>query len=329
MVKNFADKLIEKSIEQESIVCVGLDPVIDIEGKEKKRIPDSLVNSKIEKYGAKEGKGKAVEEFFCKIVEGLATEGKGVASLKPNYAFYAQFGFSGLRALESIIKTAHENRMMVILDYKRGDIGKTSQAYAIEGFEVWDADAVTVAPYMGSDSVGPFIELANEKGRGVYILNRTSNKGAKNIQNLTVKETDNPLYLEVSRCVKGEWSDGKAGTVGVVVGATSPEEYRHITGYFANSVVPQLIPGFGAQGGSVYDIFSGAILTYQELGLSKGDIKKKLMTKRGSSSSGIDFAWAISDNFDETEYVEASIKATKDFNSEINVPLKEYGISLE
>lgn len=333
----FTDKLIEASTEKGSIVCLGLDPVIDFDRKvdEKtgkrvveKRMPDSLVDANIKEHGKEEGIGKAIEEFYCQILDGIGAENVPVAVVKPNYAFYAQFGFPGLRALKSVIDCAHENKFMVILDYKRGDIGTTSKAYAIEGFEFWGADAVTVAPYMGEDSVGPFIELANKKGRGVYILTRTSNKGAKNLQELEVRQTKTPFYLEVARCVKEEWSKDASGTVGVVVGATNPQEYCAITAFLAGSTIPQLVPGFGAQGGSAEVIFDGAIQTYQRLGFDNDQILTRMKTKRANSSSDLNFAWNLIKGFDESTYLDATIQAIRNFNGEIGKPLVKYGLNL-
>ena len=161
---DFNQKLICAAEENKSIVCMGMDPVMEklpVEGKPETVIP----------------------RFFDDILEGMVAEDVFPGMVKPNYAFFAQYGFGGLKALKEVIASYRKQGFIVLLDAKRGDIGKTSAAYAKEVFDFWGADAVTIAPYMGSDSVGPFIDYC-DKGYGVYILNRTSNKGAVDIQDI-------------------------------------------------------------------------------------------------------------------------------------------------
>ena len=160
---SFAAKLAEKATEHQSIVCMGMDPVLE-------KIP--IEDESIE---------EVISKFYLDILEAIVSDDAWPAIVKPNIAFYEQHGFGGLQALKTIIEAYQKQGIPVLLDAKRGDIGKTSKAYAKALFEFWGADAITIAPYMGSDSVGPFIEYGSQD-KGVYILNRTSNKGAVDLQ---------------------------------------------------------------------------------------------------------------------------------------------------
>jgi orotidine-5'-phosphate decarboxylase len=136
----------------------------------------------------------------------------------------------------------------VILDSKRGDIARSSLNYAQEAFDAWACDAVTVAPYMGSDSVKPFTDFED---KGVYILNRTSNPGGRDLQNLLLSD-QRPLYLEVASQIAA-YND-RRGCVGAVVGATNLDELRSIAAFYQAQRVPMLIPGVGSQGGSATEV---------------------------------------------------------------------------
>jgi len=143
----------------------------------------------------------------------------------------------------------------IILDSKRGDIARSSLNYANEAFLTWGSDAVTVAPYMGSDSVMPFIDHSPLE-KGVYILNRTSNPGGKDLQNLEVHlgEASSPLYREVAKQIISYNND--RGSVGAVVGATNMDELKDIASLYAQRSVPLLVPGVGSQGGSAPSVMA-------------------------------------------------------------------------
>jgi orotidine-5'-phosphate decarboxylase len=219
-----------------SLVCLGLDPVLE-------RIPQK-------KDSAKE----TLTSFFISILDECEKADCLPNVVKPNIAFFSQYGLEGLHALESVIAHAHGLDLPVILDAKRGDIGRTSAAYATEAFDMWKADAVTIAPYMGSDSVRPFIERAEKEGKGVYVLVRTSNVGATDFQTLRLAD-GSQLFEAVARKV-AQWGTDANGNVGAVVGATSVSELSQLASFFAacDPVVPLLIPGVGAQGGSAADV---------------------------------------------------------------------------
>jgi len=227
---NYLDVLKKSASKSSSIACMGMDPIIE-------KIP---IEGDIQ---------KKLEKFYLDILLKIDKEKVFPAAVKPNIAFFEQYGFLGLKALKEIIDGYKSAKIPIILDAKRGDIGKTSEAYAKAIFEFWNANAVTIAPYMGSDSVLPFIDYC-AKEKGVYILTRTSNKGAKDIQDIKDKNGI-PIYEKTAQKII-EWF--KSG-VGSVVGATYPEELRAILEIFDKSgkEIPLLIPGVGAQGASAKD----------------------------------------------------------------------------
>jgi len=200
---------------------VGLDS--DIE-----KIPDHLRTFKTPLF-----------EFNREIIDSTADL---VCAFKPQIAFYAADGLE--RDLELTIKYLHEQHpdIPVILDAKRGDIGSTAEMYAREVFDRYGADAVTVNPYLGGDSLEPFL---NRTDKGVIILCRTSNPGATDIQDLEVQ--GEKLYRIISNKAAREWN--RNGNVLLVVGATYPQELGEIRSLVGN--MPLLVPGIGAQGGDI------------------------------------------------------------------------------
>lgn len=210
----FFEKLAAARARASSLLCVGLDPDVA-------RIPVEEVSA-----------------FSRAVIE--ATQDL-VCAYKPNLAFYEQYGAAGVEALAATLE-AIPKEVPVIGDGKRGDIGATASAYARALFDVWGFDAVTVNPYLGADSVGPFVERAD---RGVFILCRTSNPGARDLQDLevTVDEVSRPLYQVVAERARA-WN--RHGNVGLVVGATYPQEAARL-----RQLCPEmtfLVPGLGAQG---------------------------------------------------------------------------------
>ena len=222
---NFSDRLSQVSQERNSLLCVGLDP-------DPARFPAHLA-----------GRPDAIFEFCGAIVDATADL---ACCVKPQIAYFA-----ARRAedqLERIIAHIHDKHpgLPVILDAKRGDIGSTAELYAIEAFERYGADAVTVNPYLGRDSVEPFLA---HRDKGVILLCRTSNPGGSDLQFL---EVDGPagkerLYERVARLVAGEWNEH--GQCALVVGATFPAEIRRVRELVGD--MPLLVPGIGAQGGDI------------------------------------------------------------------------------
>jgi orotidine-5'-phosphate decarboxylase len=205
----------------QSLLCVGLDP-------EPSRFP-----------GALNGRADSIFDFCRQIVDATAPF---VCSFKPQIAY-----FSAHRAedqLERLIAHIHAEHpgLPVILDAKRGDIGSTAEQYAREVFERYQADAVTVNPYMGFDSIEPYLEHV---GKGVIVLCRTSNPGGSDLQFLDT--AGRPLYQVVAQLAAEKWN--ASGQLGLVVGATFPKEIEVVRGLVGE--MPLLIPGIGAQGGDV------------------------------------------------------------------------------
>jgi orotidine-5'-phosphate decarboxylase len=205
----------------DSMLCVGLDP-------DPSRLPQGLGT----------GAG-AVLEFCRAIVDATAPY---VCAFKPQIAYFAALGAEA--QLEALIAHIHQRwpEVPVVLDAKRGDIGSTAEQYAREVFGRYGADAVTVSPYMGFDSVEPYLAW---EGRGVIVLCRTSNAGGSDLQALDVGQ--GKLYEQVARLVSGPWN--RNGQLGLVVGATFPAELQRVRSLVGD--LPLLVPGIGAQGGDI------------------------------------------------------------------------------
>jgi orotidine-5'-phosphate decarboxylase len=215
---NFVEKLVTASRKNNSLVCVGLDT-------DRKLMPENI----------------SVLEFNKAIIDATSDL---VCAYKPNFAFYEAMGNEGLEALKKTVEYIPEN-ILTIADAKRGDIGNTSRAYAEAIFNHFKFDVMTVSPYLGFDSVEPFLQY---KDKGIFILCRTSNPGAADFQSL-VSEVDGkkiPLFEIVANRAE-KWNTN--GNIGLVVGATYPDELKTIRG--SHPRMPLLIPGIGAQGGDL------------------------------------------------------------------------------
>lgn len=247
---HFSDRLAASVRARRSVVCVGLDPVLQ-------RMPPALVE-KYRPQAVELGDDVAVaacfEEFCGDVIAAVADV---AACVKPQAAFFEQYGADGWRALGAVIRRAHEYDLPVILDVKRGDIASTGAAYGraafggAPGFTApvagLAADAVTASPYLGDDSLAPLVAHCAD-GRGVFILTRTSNPGAALLQEVAVD--GRPLYLRVADLVArlGAEHVGDEGysDVGAVAGATSPASLRLVREALPNAFL--LVPGYGAQG---------------------------------------------------------------------------------
>ena len=211
------------------MLCVGLDP-------DPARIPSSL------------GSGNNALFAFCReIVDATAA---AVCAFKPQIAYFSAVGAE--QVLERLISHIHNHHpgIPVILDAKRGDIGSTAERYAVEAFERYGADAVTINPYMGFDSIEPWLAWS---GRGVILLCRTSNPGGSDLQALDVG--GEALYERVARLAAGAWNTN--GQMGLVLGATFPAELARVRAIAGD--LPMLVPGIGAQGGDVQATVSAGI----------------------------------------------------------------------
>lgn len=218
---NFIDKLSAAWTRNDSLLCVGLDPDLARFPAELRDAPDGIVR-------------------FCKAI--IDATADLACAFKPQIAYFAALGAEA--QLEAICRYLRDTypHIPLILDAKRGDIGATAHQYAREAFERYGADAVTVNPYMGFDSVEPYMEWAD---RGVIVLCRTSNAGGSDLQFLDVG--GQPLYQHVARLVAEKWN--RNGQCALVVGATFPEELAQVRAIVGD--MPLLVPGIGAQGGDV------------------------------------------------------------------------------
>jgi len=257
----FSEYLRSSAKKNGSIVCFGFDPVLE-------KIP--LKETNVE---------KKISRFFEMIIDKCEVEKALPAAVKPNYAFFAQYGFDGLKALKNVISFSKERKIPLILDAKRGDIGKTAEAYAKEAFEFWGADALTVNPYMGSDTLMPYVKYCQEKEKGIFVLNRTSNPGAAELQNLEVG--GKKLYMIVA------------------------EKICEIAKFYGkhSKPVPLLVPGVGSQGGSATEIAKVLRENNYDLGIV-----------RINSSSGISYAHEAEKT---TDFQGAAVRAIGKLNKEI------------
>ena len=220
------EKLAQASLKNNSLLCVGLDtdPAL---------VPE----------------GVGVFEFNRAIIDATADF---VCAYKPNIAFYEASGTDGLEALK-LTRDHIPADIPVIIDAKRGDIGNTAKAYASSLFEFYNFDAATVSPYLGFDSLEPFIQYSD---RGIIILCRTSNAGAVDFQSLQCETEGRKMMLFEAVAAKvSEWNT--RGNLGLVVGATCPEELKLIRNRYPDMLL--LIPGIGAQGGDLRQVVSNGV----------------------------------------------------------------------
>jgi orotidine-5'-phosphate decarboxylase len=244
MTVPFADRLIDSVRRKATPLCVGLDP-----------FPDSIPAL----FGDPRQETAAIERF-CEAVIALAAQHAGV--LKPQLGLFEPFGQEGLRIAQEVVTEARVAGMVVILDAKRGDIGSTAEGYAraslgpLPGF---DADCVTVNPYLGKDSIEPFLALAERGNKGVAVLVRTSNPGARDLQDLDVQGA--PLWRRTAQMIAPESARlrGASGWSGLmaVAGATYPDEARVLRKVLPDALF--LVPGYGAQGASAADAVAGFV----------------------------------------------------------------------
>jgi orotidine-5'-phosphate decarboxylase len=218
----FIDKLNARHREAHTMLCIGLDPV----------------SSKLPPHIQVDAAG--VVRFCQEIVEATATF---AAAFKPNLAFFTELGRDGLDALWAV-KQAIPADIPVILDCKVGDVGETARAYARGWFDAFGFDAITVNPYLGEDALEPFFQYG---GRGVIVICKTSNPGSGDFQDRAMA-SGGSLFLEVADSCRA-WDDAYPAQVGLVVGATYPEELAAVRQRVGNQLI--LVPGLGAQGGDV------------------------------------------------------------------------------
>lgn len=269
-------QLIEQIQTKKSFLCVGLDPDIN-------KMPEHI-----------KGKEDAIFEFNKAIID--ATAPYSVA-YKPNLAFYEAYGIKGMISFEKTIKYLHTNYpdLFIIADAKRGDIGNTSSMYAKTFFEEYDVDALTIAPYMGEDSITPFLKYA---GKWSIVLALTSNKGSMDFQ-FTCDEKGERLFEKVLKkcCI---W--GNDTNIMYVVGATQGSFFKEIRAVVPNHFL--LVPGVGAQGGSLQEVCKYGMI--HDCGLLV------------NSSRGIIYA------SNGEDYAEAAGQKAQELQKEMSIELEKY-----
>lgn len=242
---SFPDRLTAAILEKQTPLVVGLDPRIE-------QLPEPLKTGP----ASPDGLARAYEQFCCGVIDAVASL---VPAIKPQMAFFEQLGPPGLIALASVVRHARERRLLVLLDGKRGDIGTTAEAYAAAYLGAgdrspWGGDALTVNPWLGRDTLEPFVRAAVQRDAGIFVLVRTSNPGSGAYQSpmadgLTVAERVARDVEEMAASTAGACG---YGAVGAVVGATWPEEMQKLRQAMPSALF--LVPGFGAQGGSASDV---------------------------------------------------------------------------
>ena len=252
------NKLIAKIQKTQAPIVVGLDPTM-------KFIPEHIQKEAFAEYGeTMKGAAEAVWQYNKAIIDAVYDL---VPAVKPQIAMYEQFGIEGLIAFQKTVEYCKQKDLVVIGDVKRGDIGSTSEAYAVghlgrvkvgsavcRGF---DEDFVTVNPYLGSDGVKPFIKVCQEEKKGIFVLVKTSNPSSGEFQDRLVRDEDGdrPFYEIVGEQV-AKWGSECMGDsysyVGAVVGATYPEQGKILRDIMPKAFI--LVPGYGAQGGKGADL---------------------------------------------------------------------------
>lgn len=254
-MKNMAEILNKNVISKRSAVCVGLDPILE-------KIPECYKQAYREYDNEFEAIGKILFDFNKDIIDCIADK---VPVVKPQMAFYEQYGVFGIVAFEQTVKYAKEKGLIVIEDGKRNDIGNTATAYANAHLgkvkllskeeSAFDVDWLTVSPFLGWDGVQPFIDACLEYSKGIFILVRTSNNSAREIQDCCNPKGDT-LSLQLAKTIyeftEKYYSQSVYSPIGAVVGATYPKEALVLRKLMPKSIF--LVPGYGVQGGAAKDV---------------------------------------------------------------------------
>ncbi len=304
------NKLVDKIKETNAPIVVGLDPMM-------KYIPEHIVMKAFNDYGETlEGACEAVWQYNKGIIDAVYDI---IPAVKPQIAMYEQFGIEGLKVFQKTVDYCHEKDLVVIGDVKRGDIGSTSEAYAIghlgkvqvgsKKISTFNEDFATVNPYLGSDGINPFIDVCKEENKGLFILVKTSNPSSGEFQDRLID--GRPLYELVGEQV-ARWGESHMGNeysyIGAVVGATYPEMGKTLRKIMPKSYI--LVPGYGAQGGKGKDL----VHFFNEDGL--GAI---VNSSRGIIAAYKQEKYAA---FGELNYADASRQAVIDMVDDISNALK-------
>lgn len=243
----FFDRLEARRLEADTTLCVGIDPRLE-------RMPSEVTRGR-------EGDTEAQLRHFGMEILDLTAE--HAACWKPQIAFFEAHGMAGLRAFAALLAEARTRGCLIVADVKRGDIGSTASAYAkafLEPGGDFEADAITVNPYLGRDALQPFVDAAHKANKGLYVLVKTSNPGAVDLQDLSVGDGGEQLYQRTAALVEELGAptlspETGLSCVGAVVGATYPRDLAAMRTRLP--ATPFLIPGLGAQGATPADIGAG------------------------------------------------------------------------
>ena len=308
-MQNAIDKLIYKIKELDNPTVIGLDPTYD-------KVPNCIKD----KYN-KDLKGvcEAIYEFNRRLIIAVCDI---IPAVKINIAFYELYGIDGIKLFENTCNFAKQNGMIVIVDAKRGDIGTTAKAYSNaflgqtdidnKKISIYNVDFITVNPYMGIDSIKPFIDDCKTYGKGIFVLIKTSNPSSGDLQNLN-KKKKKKVYTHIAELVErwGEELIGEYGysSVSAVVGATYPEEIKNIRNISKHTYF--LIPGYGAQGGKAEDI---------ALAFDKNGIGGIVNSSRGLMCAYKSDLWK--DKFAENDFEKATREEAIRMCNELNSAIK-------
>ncbi len=249
---SFTDRLAAAVRKRQTAALVGIDPRWE-------QLPVVLRAKHGGEQASFHQQASAYGEFARAIIDVVAPL---AAAVKPQAAFFEQLGPYGMQALHDVIQYARQQGLLVVLDGKRNDIGSTATAYAEaylrrDSRAAWGADALTVSPYLGRDSIDPFVDVCREQAAGIFVLVKTSNPGGGMFQDLVCD--GRPLYAAVAAFVEELASETCGacglGDVGAVVGATYPEQLAELRAAMPHAWI--LIPGYGAQGGGAADVAAG------------------------------------------------------------------------
>ncbi len=305
-MKNAMDELIEKIKKLDNPTVIGLDPRYDM-------IPE-YITSKYEK--TIEGACSAILEFNKALIDATYDI---IPAVKPQIAFYEMFGIEGIKVFKETCDYAKKKGMCVIIDAKRGDIGSTAEGYSNAFIgktplgdkkeSIFDADFVTVNPYLGSDGIKPFIKDCIEYGKGIFIILKTSNPSSGELQNV-ITENGEEIYKHMAKLIN-DWGKDLIGengysSVSVVVGATHPRELEELRELMPNAFF--LIPGYGAQGGKAEDI---------ALGFDKEGIGGII-----NASRSLMCAYKKYNEFEEKDYAMATRREAIRMRDELNSAIK-------
>lgn len=292
------DALLVSIAQKQAPVVVGLDPMLSY-------VPRYIRDAAYAEFGESlEGAAAAILEFNKGIIDAICDI---VPAVKPQYAYYEQYGWQGMAALQETIAYAKKNGMYVIADAKRNDIGSTMQAYTnahlgtvlvgTQTLPVFDADALTVNGYLGTDGIQPLLDVCRALDKGIFVLCKTSNLSSGEVQDVTHK--GKPVYAIMGELCE-RWGAPLMGkysysAVGAVVGATYPKQLKELRAAMPHTMF--LVPGYGAQGGKAQDI----ALAFDEKG--RGAIV--------NSSRAVLCAYQKSAQWSEAQYAQAAREEAK------------------